>query len=461
MLAAAPTLSLNDKLSRLRNSFYSGQTKSLAFRIKQLKGLQSFLIDNQAEIETALYQDLRKPSIEAFVTEINIISTELKLTLKHLAQWMKPKKVSTPLVLIPGKSKIYAEPLGLVLIIAPWNYPIQLSLVPLIGALAAGNCVVLKPSELASATSQLLAAKLPQYIDAACLQIVEGGAEETNELLKNTFDHIFFTGSAATGKKILATAAPNLTPVTLELGGKSPCIVDETANLEVAARRIVWAKFTNAGQTCVAPDYILVHESIEHIFLEELKQTIIEFYGDSPEKSPDYGRIINNAHFQRLKALITGEVAMGGVFNEKSHYISPTLLRNVPLHAPVMQEEIFGPILPVIRYNKISDAVDFINVHPKPLAIYLFSSQQTIENQIIQETSSGGVCINHVMQQVAVPELPFGGVGASGIGAYHGKASFDTFTHYKSVFNKPVWFDPDFAYPPYQEMLRKILRWFS
>lgn len=462
MLVTQPALTLNDKLSRLKNFFYSGQTKSLSYRLKQLKGLQLFLKECESEIEAALYQDLRKPAVEAFATETGIVTTELNYTLKHLKSWIKPQRVSTKFAMLPGKSRIYAEPLGIVLIMAPWNYPIQLTLVPLVGALAAGNCVVIKPSDMTPVTSELLATKLPQYIDSAGLQIIEGGIPEAKELLARKFDHIFFTGSSAVGKSVLTAAAQHLTPVTLELGGKCPCIVDETADLEVAARRIVWAKFTNAGQSCVAPDYVLVHESVEHALVDKLRQAVVQFYGDTPETSLDMGRIINVQHVERLKKfLLIGDVVIGGTVNESARYIAPTILRNVPLQSTIMQEEIFGPILPLVRYNKINDAINYINVHPKPLAIYLFTASDTNKNKIITETSSGTMCINHAMVQLAIPGLPFGGVGDSGMGAYHGKASFDTFTHYKSVFSKPTWFDPRFFYPPYQEKLKKLLRWIS
>lgn len=435
---------------------------SLSYRKKQLLGIKRFLIECESEIETALYEDLRKPAIEAFITEIGITIAELNYTLKNLSKWMKPTRVTTPLILQPSKSRVYPQPLGLVLIIAPWNYPINLTLVPLIGALAAGNRTVVKPSEMAPATSALLALRLPQYIDNDCIKIIEGDATTTAALLTEKFDHIFFTGSTEVGKRVMVAAAQQLTPVTLELGGKSPCIVDKSANLDVAARRIAWGKFTNAGQTCVAPDYVLVHESIENALLEKLKQTISQFYGEFPETSPDYGRIINARHFQRLKKLLTnaGDVVIGGTFDENSNYFSPTILRNVPLQSPIMQEEIFGPILPLIRYSNIEDIVNFINTRPKPLTINLFTQDSAIKDKIIAETSSGSMCINHAMQQLAVPGLPFGGIGASGMGAYHGKTSFNTFSHYKSVLDKPSWFDLAIFYPPYQEKLKRIFRWF-
>lgn len=434
---------------------------NLSYRRSQLKGIKQFLIEHEEEIETALYKDLHKSSAEAFITEIAVVMNELNYALKHIASWVKPKSVFTSLPLQPAKSRIYPQPVGTVLIIAPWNYPLQLTLVPLIGALAAGNRVVLKPSELAPATSSLLFSKLPRYLDRQCIDIVEGDEETTIKLLEEKYDHIFFTGSNIVGKKIMLAAAENLTPVTLELGGKCPCIVDETANLDVAAKRIVWGKFTNAGQSCVAPDYVLVHESIENALIAKFKEVIFHFYGKFPEISPDYGRIINTRHYQRIKSLLScdGEIVVGGGFDDESNYIAPTIMRNVQLQSAIMQDEIFGPILPLIRYSRMEDVLSFINFRPKPLAISLFTSNNQTKDKIIVEACAGSISINNVMQQVAVPGLPFGGIGASGIGAYHGKASFDIFSHNKSVLDKPTWFDPAILYPPYGDNLKKLLRW--
>ena len=350
---------------------------------------------------------------------------------------------------------------GVVLIISPWNYPINLTLIPLIGALASGNCVVIKPSEIAPATSRLLRTELSKYIDNDSLAIIEGGVAETNALLSEKFDHIFYTGNGNVGRIVMTAAAKNLTPVTLELGGKSPCIVDQYTNLDVAARRIVWGKFSNAGQTCIAPDYILAHESIENELLEKMKNTIYAFYGENPKTSIDYGRIINTNHYQRLMKLLagSGDIYIGGIGDEKERYIAPTILRNVPTDAPVMAEEIFGPILPVLKIKNIDQAIAFINARPKPLSLYLFSSDREIRKRVIANTSSGSVCINFPMLQMTVPALPFGGVGASGIGAYHGKATFETFTHYKSVLIKPTWVDLSILYPPYTAKYARLIRW--
>lgn len=457
-----PTLeAIPQIVSRLRQHFNKGMTRSLSYRQEQLAGLGRFINECDKKIKLALHVDMSKPSAEALAAEIGCVMSELKLTQKKLSQWMKPKRVHTTLAAQPGKSLIFPEPLGVVLIISPWNYPINLTLIPLIGALASGNCVVIKPSEIAPATSRLLRTELSKYIDNDSLAIIEGGVAETNALLSEKFDHIFYTGNGNVGRIVMTAAAKNLTPVTLELGGKSPCIVDQYTNLDVAARRIVWGKFSNAGQTCIAPDYILAHESIENELLEKMKNTIYAFYGENPKTSIDYGRIINTNHYQRLMKLLagSGDIYIGGIGDEKERYIAPTILRNVPTDAPVMAEEIFGPILPVLKIKNIDQAIAFINARPKPLSLYLFSSDREIRKRVIANTSSGSVCINFPMLQMTVPALPFGGVGASGIGAYHGKATFETFTHYKSVLIKPTWVDLSILYPPYTAKYARLIRW--
>jgi acyl-CoA reductase-like NAD-dependent aldehyde dehydrogenase len=464
MSKSSPTnlQSIDSSLARLRHHYETGATRPLAYRLKQLDGLQRFLRECDRDIEQALHQDLKKSAMESFVTETTIIYSELHYVRKHLSSWIKPKKVSTILPMQPGKSYVYPEPLGLVLIISPWNYPIQIPLVALIGALAAGNCAVIKPSEVAPASSQLLAEKLPHYIDPACLHIIQGGVEETTMLLKQAFDHIHYTGNTTVGKVVMEAAAKHLTPVTLELGGKSPCIIDETANIEVTAKRIVWAKFSNAGQTCVAPDYLLVHKNVEDTLLQHMIKAIHEFYGDNSQTSRDYSRIINAKHYQRLIKLLSGngEIVTGGKTDESDLYIAPTILRHVKDDAPIMSDEIFGPILPVISIASLDDAITFIRMRPKPLALYMFSESKLAQQQIVTQTTSGSVCINHAMMQLAVPALPFGGVGASGMGTYHGKASFDAFTHYKSILYKPTWLDLRMMYPPYGRLLNRILSWY-
>ena len=448
-------------VSTLRNHFNHRITRPPVFRQRQLSGLLQFIEENEPAIMAALKADLGKPAAESLAMEISLLSSEIKLTQKKLSAWMKPKKVSTPLMVQPGRSHIIAEPLGVVLIIAPWNYPLQLTLAPLIGALSAGNCAVIKPSELAPATSELLAKKLPNYVDPECLTIVEGGVTETSALLNEKFDYIFYTGSSHVGRIVMSAAAKHLTPVTLELGGKSPCIIDASANLSVAARRIAWGKFSNAGQTCVAPDYVLIEKSVEAAFIAEIKKAIYEFYGDQPKNSPDYGRVINTHHHQRLMQLIkgSGNIAVGGDNDEASRYLAPTVLHNLPDNAPIMADEIFGPILPIIPINNIDEAISFIHKKAKPLALYIFSSDKQAQNKIINQTSSGSVSINYPMLQLAVPDLPFGGVGDSGMGSYHGKKSFDTFSHQKSVLTKPTWPDPSLLYPPYQSLFMRLIRW--
>jgi aldehyde dehydrogenase (NAD+) len=373
---------------------------------------------------------------------------------------MKPKKVSTSLAAFPGKSLIVREPLGVALVIAPWNYPFALVVNPLAGALAAGNCAVVKPSEVAPATSALLARILPKYLDPEAVAVIEGGVPETTELLAQRFDHIFYTGNGAVGRIVMRAAAAHLTPVTLELGGKSPCLVDASANLEVSARRILWAKFYNCGQTCVAPDYILVEASVHDAFVAQLKATLREFFGDNPQQHKDYGRIVNARHHRRLMGLLpgSGQVAAGGQADEPDRYIAPTLLTQVPEDAPIMQDEIFGPILPILAVPNLDDAIHFVNARPKPLALYLFSSQDAAYEQVVSRTSSGGFVMNHAVIHLAVHGLPFGGVGESGMGAYHGEHSFDTFSHRKAVLKKGTALDMPLTYPPYTEKKESWLR---
>jgi aldehyde dehydrogenase (NAD+) len=444
----------------LRAGFESGETRPLKNRRQQLKALLRFLKERERDIETALRADLGRPAIEVYPTEIAFMASEISLALKKLKSWSKPVRVPTALVGQPGRSWIYREPLGVVLIIGPWNYPVQLVLGPLLGAIAAGNCAVVKPSEVAPATSDLLARYLPTYLSPRCVRVIEGGVTETTELLDQRFDYIFYTGNCTVGRIVMEAAAKNLTPVTLELGGKSPCIVDRDADLEVAARRILWGKFFNAGQTCVAPDYVLAHEAIEEELLARMQQTLVNFFGEDPEQSPDFGRIVNARHHRRLMKLLPagGDLVAGGQANENERYLAPTILRNAPVCSPVMADEIFGPILPVLRVKDVGQAIAFINARPKPLALYFFSRDERAQERVIQQTSSGGVTINHTLLHVAIPSLPFGGVGASGLGAYHGRASFETFSHRKSVLKKPTWFDPWFLYPPYSESKRKWIR---
>ena len=443
-----------------RDFFQTGKTKDVNFRIEQLKNLKQAIIEHEQSIVEALKADLHKPEVETYLTEISVIK-DIDYAIKHLQNWTKPQKAAVSWDFFSYSAKIYPEPLGVVLIIGPWNYPFQLIISPLIGAIAAGNCAIIKPSEIASHTSDIIAKIIAKHFDPAYLAVVEGGVEASQKLLAEKFDHIFFTGGTAVGKIIMAAAAKYLTPVTLELGGKSPCIVDTDINLEHTVRRISWGKFINAGQTCIAPDYLLVNKIIKKDLIDGLEKSLKEFYGENPINSPDYARIISQKHFERLvNFLKDGKVVIGGENQPSERYIAPTLIDNVSLEDSVMQEEIFGPILPIIEYTDIAEAIALINSRPKPLALYLFSQDKNLQKRVLQETSSGGVCINDTVMQVGVSSLPFGGVGDSGIGNYHGKASFDTFSHKKSVLHNSFWLDLKWRYAPYQgklPLIKKLL----
>jgi aldehyde dehydrogenase (NAD+) len=441
------------KTDQLRAAFESGRTRSYEWRIEQLSALERMMESEQSAILKALHEDLGKSQLEGWLAEAHDVANSIKLAKKQLKKWMRPSKVPTPMALQPGKSFVQAEPLGVALIIAPWNYPVLLLLNPLVGALAAGNAVMLKPSEVAPHTSAVLAQLVPRYLDPEAVAIVEGGVAETTELLAQRFDHIFYTGNGAVGRIVMQAAVKHLTPVTLELGGKSPCIIDEHVDLEIAAKRVVWGKFFNCGQTCVAPDYLLVHTKVHDRFVSLLADNIKTFYGAQPEQSPDFGRVINAGHHRRLLELLpgSGEIVIGGQSDAASLFIAPTVLKNVPADAPVMRDEIFGPILPVLRVASVDEAVHYINAHDKPLALYLFSNDEQNQQRVLSSTSSGGMVINHALIHLTVPGLPFGGVGASGMGAYHGKHSFDTFSHQKAVLKKGTMIDPSIMYPPYTE----------
>ena len=450
---------ISDLLAKQRHFFQTGKTKNIAFRIEQLQILKQSILTNEAAITKALKADLHKSEFEAYMTEMGLCLAEIDYAIKNIKSWTKPQKVATPITQFLATSQIYSQPLGVVLIIGPWNYPLQLMITPLIGAIAAGNCTILKPSEIAVNTGQLLAKLVQQNFDPAFITVITGDKETSQYLLAEKFDHIFFTGSTEVGKMVMAAAAKQLTPVTLELGGKSPCIVEADTQLEYTARRIVWGKFINAGQSCVAPDYLLVNQTIKSALLKQIQNWIQKLFGDNPATSPDYGRIINQNHFQRLSQfLVTGEIVVGGETDIEDLYIAPTVIDGVDWDDAVMQEEIFGPILPVIEYSDLSEAIALVNSKPKPLALYFFSHNSQKQQRILQETFSGGVCINETMMHLGVPELPFGGVGASGMGRYHGKASFDTFSHQKSVLNKSFLIDVPLRYAPYQGKL-KLLKW--
>lgn len=443
----------------LRSFFRSGKTRDIDYRIRQLKILDKIVTDHEQDIMAALKKDLNKSNPESFMTEINFVQHEIRYTLKHLKKWASPKRVATPVSLQPGTSYIYKDPLGLVLIIGPWNYPFNLTLSPLVGAIAAGNTVLVKPSEVSAATSGLIRDLIGRYFDPSYLAVVEGGAEETAAILEHPFDHIFYTGGERVGKIVMAAAAKHLTPVTLELGGKSPCIVDKDINFDLAARRICWGKFMNAGQTCVASDYLLVHETAKPKIIEALRGAITQFFGENPQASPCYGRIINEHHFNRLcEFMKQGNIIFGGTTDITSRYVAPTLIDRVTPEDPIMTEEIFGPLLPIMTYKTTDEAIGFINARPKPLALYIFSDDEALRKRVLSETSSGGACIHNTLLHITSTELPFGGVGPSGMGAYHGKSSFDTFSHAKSVLKHYPLFNATFLYPPYKPYLRWIMK---
>ena len=450
--------SITDIVSKQRCFFDSEITKDISFRFKQLQTLKQLIIEHENAINQALVADLKKPLVETYTSEIAIIIKEINNALHNLKKWSQPKVKAVSWQLLPAFGQIYPEPLGVVLIIGAWNYPVQLNILPLVGAIASGNCAIIKPSEFAPHTSHLLAELISKFFPSEYIAVVEGDVETNKLLLQEKFDYIFFTGSSAIGKIIMAEAAKHLTPMTLELGGKSPCIVDCDINLEVAARRITWGKFFNAGQSCLSPDYLLVHRNIKRDLLESIAKCIRQFYGENPAESPDYARIINQNQFHRLVQFLKGEILIGGESNLEDCYIAPTIINNVAWDDAVMQSEIFGPILPVIEYTDIDEVITQLKSQPKPLALYLFSHNQSLHKRILRETSSGGVCINDTMKQIAAPSLPFGGVGNSGFGCYHEKASFDTFSHYKSVLNRPSFFDLNLLYAPYAGKLAWLKR---
>lgn len=450
----------------LRCYFDSGQTRPFEWRRAQLRGLDAFLREREHEIAAAVHADLRKPVAETWLTETAWLRSEIRFVLKHLHRWMRPKKVGVPLHYQPARAFVERDPLGVVLIIGAWNYPLQLCLAPLIGALAGGNVSVVKPSEMAPATSAFLAGELLRHVDPEAIRVVEGDAAFTARLLEHRFDHIFFTGSRRKGREVMQSAARHLTPVTLELGGKSPVIVTEKADLRLAARRIAWAKFLNAGQTCVAPDYLLVQEGAKEPLQGLMKEALRLYYGSDPEASADYGRIVDDRNFRRLEALQReGTPVEGGGSNEASRYIAPTILHDVPEDSDLMKEEIFGPVLPVRSFTTLEEAVGMVRALDAPLAVYLFSRDRSELRYLIEHTRSGGVCCNDLLFQASIPGLPFGGRGTSGIGVYHGKAGFDTFTTERSVLDRGGFPDPDLRYPPYSsgrfDLLKKIVTLFS
>ncbi len=459
------TLTFEDfDLKQLQDLVLSGETRQEKWRRRQLNALSNLLENHQEEILNALYKDLQKPPTEAFF-EIIAIKQEIKLAQKHLTKWMKTKQINVPVSLRPAKAFVQPDPLGCILIIGPWNYPFSLTLQPLVGALAAGNTAVLKPSEHAPHVSNLIKKLIERYFQPNITQVIEGDGKIAADLIIQKFDHVFFTGGESIGRKVMGAAAKNLTPVTLELGGKSPAIIVDGANLEVTSRRIIWGKSLNAGQTCIAPDHLLVQHNLFDSLISNLKKSINDFYGNDPLGSKHLGSIINQSQFNRLNNLLkqaknNGQIIYGGECNEAERRISPTLIKIKNRKDQLMKEELFGPLLPILCINNLDEAISDLKSLPKPLALYLFGGKEKEQEKMLSMTSSGGVCFNDVVLQAGVPELPFGGVGASGMGKYHGKSGFDNFTHYKSILKRPFWLDLNFRYPPYKldlSLLKKLI----
>lgn len=444
-----------DTVAQLRATFRSNRTKPIEWRLEQLAAIHRMMVEREAEFADALRMDLGRPAVDAWLADLAPVTGEAKHAVKKLRSWMKPTKVRVPMAVQPARAWYQYEPLGVVLIIGPWNYPIHLCLAPLVAAVAAGNCAVLKPSEQTPACSKALARIVPKYLDPEAVAVVEGAADETQELLDQAFDHCFFTGSPEVGKKIMAGAAKHLTPVTLELGGKSPVIVADDARLNVAAKRIAWAKMLNSGQTCVAPDYVLVDRKIRDSFVDELGKAIDSFKADASLP------IINQRHAGRLSGLVEragGTTVRGGRVEVDAHRAELTVVVDPDSDAGVMREEIFGPVLPIVSVDSVDDAIAHVQQGPKPLAVYLFSEDRANEERVLGELSNGGTVVNHLMYHLLVPELPFGGVGNSGTGAYHGTWGFQTFSHRKAVLRKPTRPDPALAYPPYNKVKELIMR---
>jgi aldehyde dehydrogenase (NAD+) len=451
-------------LKEHKQYLHSGTTKEINFRIRMLGKLKEAIKKYEKNILAALYEDLRKSEFEAYSTEIGFVLDSIGYMIKNLKKWSKPVKVKTPIHQHPSKTYIMYEPYGTVLIIGPFNYPFQLVIEPLIGAMAAGNCAILKPSESTPTISALLKRLIGETFDKEYIRVVEGEREATSALINSPFDYIFFTGSVPVGRIVMEAAAKNLVPVTLELGGKSPTIIDKTANLDIAAKRIMWGKLINTGQTCIAPDYLLVHKDIKEQLIARLKATIINFYDSDASKSKDYGRIVNTRQFHRLASIIDrdkSKIAYGGGYNKEDLYIEPTLIDNATWLDASMEDEIFGPILPILEYSDLDDAIKMINERPKPLALYLFTEDSAVERKVLNSISFGGGCVNDTISHVASPYMPFGGVGNSGIGGYHGEESFKTFSHRKSILKKSTSFNMNIIYPPYKnkvDLVRKLLK---
>jgi len=444
-----------------RAFFKQGNTLSIEFRLATLKKLKAIVLENEQEILTALKQDLGKPLMESYTSEIGMIITEINNNIKHLRAWAKPKRVKSTALTFPSKAYTYAEPFGVALIVSPWNYPFQLTIVPLVGAIAAGNCCIIKPSEFSQASALCMKKMLNASFDNNYIMVIDGDVTVSKHVLEQKFDKIFFTGSPNVGKLVMEKAAKNLASVTLELGGKSPCIIDTTIDIETTAKRILWGKFMNAGQTCIAPDYLIVHKDIRDQMVNEFKKWLKIFYSDEPKNSPDYGRIINRHHFDRLKSYLNdGTIIVGGDCSEEALYIEPTIIEVTDLNIPIMTEEIFGPILPMIVYQQPEEIEKIIEHNPNPLAFYLFSTDKALTQRLLQSIPFGGGCVNEVLSHIMNHHLPFGGRGTSGMGGYHGKYSFDAFSHKKAVLKKGFSMDIAMKYPPYGDkhtMIKKYV----
>jgi len=451
-------MSIEKIIRQQKNLFLTGKTKAYDFRIEKLRTLRTLLSDNEAMLCEAVYTDFGKPYFEAYSAEIATVLHEIDFHLKHLKSWMKPESAGNSILTFPSRNYLRYQPFGTVLIIGAWNYPIHLIFHPLVGALSAGNTAVLKPSELAPATSKLISEVTGHYFSRDYLTVVEGGPETNQELLSQPFNKIFFTGSSRVGKIVMKAAAEQLIPVTLELGGKSPVIVHKDTDIEMAAKRIWWGKCMNAGQTCVAPDYVFVHEKVKDPFIRATKKALSQFYADSPLFEEGYTQIINQDHYERLLKLLNNcDLLHGGISNDEKRMIEPTLVNAGP-EDEIMQDEIFGPILPLLSYQNEDDMIHFISSRPSPLALYLFTNNANLEEKVIDQIPFGGGCINDTISHLANPHLPFGGVGNSGFGSYHGKHSFEAFSHKQAILKKPAWPDPDFRYPPYTETKFKWIK---
>ena len=449
------------RLERLRKTVDEGaHHRSLSWRQAQLDGLLRFVSDHEEAMLAALKADLGRCATEARMVDVLMVRSEIRLIRRNLCRWLQPRYVHTPIAAQPGRSWVQQEPFGLALILGTWNYPFQQILIPLAGALAAGNAAVVKLSEIAPHSASLMARYLEHYVDPEAVIVFTGGPETASRLLACRFDKIFYTGSSRVGRMVMSAAAENLTPVTLELGGKNPALVAPDAPLEVTARRIAWGRFMNAGQICVAPDYVLVPEPLRLPLIDSLRRAMMRFYGPDPQRSESYGRIVSPQHFGRLLSLMReGRIAIGGNSDEADRYIAPTVLTDLPAGAAVLKEEIFGPILPVVGYEKIEEALAFIKSRPKPLALYLFTKDRSLQRRVIRDVSSGSAVVNDVLVNQVVPGLPFGGVGNSGMGAFHGRYTFDAFSHSKAVVHRSLWGDIDVRYPPFSNMKDRLLQW--